>query len=490
MSLRCLLLPLVFLFCAAADSTARQERRPNILWIVLEDQNAHYGCYGDAINEEHTPTIDAFAKAGVLFERCYMTAPVCSASRSAPITGVMQTTTGCHQHRSTRNTAQDTAPDNLRPLPDPYTTLPEMLRDAGYFTFNRGKDDYNFTYDRRALYSVGTPAKVEPPVNPWQGLRGNAACWRDRTDKAQPWFGQIQLAGGKHNLKNLPAAARLEPGAVPLPPYYLDTSAFHALWTYNWNAARASDLDLADVLAELRRDGELENTVIFFFADHGDQQHLRGKQFCYEDGVHVPLLVTGPAALIPKGARRAGIMTSLDISATTVALAGLTVPAHFEGQDLFRPDYTPREFVVSARDRCDYSIDRIRTVRSARFRYVRNFLTDRGLLQPQYRDHYPTVKELRAGHAAGTLAPLVETIFFGARPTEELYDLGEDPWQVDNLALQPEFAAELLRHRKHLDEWIERTDDQGQYPESEAEMKAQLRFWKDACVNPEYDAFR
>ena len=175
--------------------------------------------------------------------------------------------------------------------------------------------------------------------------------------------------------------------------------------------------------------------------------------------------------------------------ATSLALAGLPIPKNYESRDLFVEGYE-RDFVISARDRCDYTIDRIRTVRTENFRYIRNFLTDRPLLQPQYRDNRDYTQALRKGHAEGTLPKLVDEIFFGPRPREELYDHRNDPHEIHNLAANPKFKEELERHRAILTKWIEETDDKGQYPESDAGLLEVLRQWKKACVNPEYDRVR
>lgn len=183
----------------ATISIADEPTKPNILWIFSEDLSPYMGCYDDPVNRGHTPTLDALASDGVLFERVYMPAPVCSACRSAIITGVMQTTTGTHQHRSSRAPGNTIDPDVFIELPQGMKTIPELMREVGYFTFNSGKDDYNFNYDRRKLYSVGTKANYKPGMNGWQGnfARHSGSftkdTWNARPDIDQPWFGQIMI---------------------------------------------------------------------------------------------------------------------------------------------------------------------------------------------------------------------------------------------------------------------------------------------------------
>jgi len=442
--------------------------KPNILWIYIEDTSPWLGCYGDPINKNATPVIDGLAASGVRFSRCYVPAPVCSPCRSALITGCYQTTLGLHNHRSSRSE------QGAIHLPEGVTTLPELFQKAGYQTFNAGKDDYNFVYQRDQLYE-----KINK--------KNHFAAWWS-LEKDKPFFGQIQLKGGKSNttsLKNKVNPARMTP-----PPYFPNTDLFKSYKAHHYDTIRKTDDDTRIILDNLKTDGLLENTIIVWFTDHGNNYSLRAKQFCTEAGTHVPLIITGPHRALAAGTVRDDLVSALDISATSMALAGLAIPGYFESRDLFAKNYTPRRYVVSARDRCDYTIDRIRAVRTENFRYIRNYLTDRPLLQPQYRDNRADAKALRKGHAEGTLPELTEQIFFGPRPAEELYDHRNDPYEIHNLATDPALKNELRRHRKILDDWVKETDDKGQYPESDAGLREVLNQWKDRCVNPEYDRIR
>lgn len=161
-------------------------------------------------------------------------------------------------------------------------------------------------------------------------------------------------------------------------------------------------------------------------------------------------------------------MSGLDIAATSLALAGIPIPKIMESRDLFAQDFKPREFVISARDRCDFTIDRIRTVRTERFRYIRNFLTDRPLMQPNYRDKWEITQLMRKLHADGELDENQDRFWLDERPAEELYDLVNDPHEMHNLAGNPDYAGKLQKHRKILEKWIQDTDDKGQYPEDDA----------------------
>lgn len=483
----------------AAELDGAPSAKPNILWILAEDLSPWMGCYGDLINAKHTPTIDRLAAEGVLFRRAYATAPVCSASRSALITGVQQTTTGTHQHRSSRTTDGEVVPEALRIyLPAGIKTLPELMKAQGYFTFNSGKDDYNFHYNRLELYDVGSDPSYRPGQNGWQGNQAEhwksftQAVWGSRPDRSQPWFGQIQIDGGKGDKRYLPKSDVVDPSSVDLPPYFPESPALRAAWAEHFTNARGSDVRIAQILRQLEADGELENTVIFFFSDHGANSSLRHKQFCYEGGLHVPLVIQGRHPAIPRGKVVDDLVSLLDVTATTLALAGAKVPEYYDGQNLFDPDYRPADFIVSSRDRCDYSIDRIRSVRTDRYRYIRNYYPDRPLMQPAYRDNLPESVDMRRLHAEGKLTEYQEDHWFGIRPSEELYDLQADPHEMNNLAYQPLHHGELRRHRRILDQWIKETNDQGQYPESVVQLEATYRLWEDKPMlrnvelNPEY----
>ena len=491
----------LFLFCLFLLPAAA--KKPNILWVFSEDLSPYFGCYGDPINKDHTPVVDQFAKDGVLFKRTFMPAPVCSACRSAMMTGVYQTTTGTHQHRSSRFTDGKIVPENLRiHLPKGMKTIPELMREAGYFTFNCGKDDYNFHYNRHDLYQVGTDPKYKVGMNGWQGNKDpnfrdwTKSTWRAQTDKDQPWFGQIMIWGGKANTRHVRKGHQLKPNDVPIPPYFPDHPEHRKAWTMHYNAARGADHRLEQVLELLKADDELENTIIFFFSDHGNNQSLRHKQFCYEGGVHVPLMIKGDHPTLKAGTVRNDLVNGLDISATTLAMGGAKLPSYLDGVDLFAEDHKPRTHVISARDRCDYTIDRIRTVRTEQLRYLKNYYLDRPMLQAQYRDNRPPVLTLKSLHEEGKLTPYQKKHWFGERPAEELYDLAKDPHQINNLAADPAYADELKRHRDLLEKWIKESGDKGGQAEDSAQLKATFDLWierpifRDAKVNPEYDQFR
>ena len=311
-------------FVGTNPTSRRAQERPNILWIAVEDISPFLGCYGF---NNSTPNLDRLAEGGVRLDNAFMPAPVCSPCRSAMITGAMATTLGTHNHHSSRT--EETA---IR-LPDHVKTLPELFREAGYFTFNQGKDDYNFWYDREDLYAG--PYTTHPLYGK---SGGRDVGWRDR-QPGQPFFGQIQLSGGKE----IYAAEFLsrvrnpvDRAAFDLPPYYPDVPEVREDWAQHLDSIQLTDDRVGGILDQLREDGLLDNTIVIFFSDHG-MRLWRHKQFCNDSGLHVPVILSlagNPERLGGAGIVREDLVNGLDLSATSLALAGIAIPEYVDGRDL------------------------------------------------------------------------------------------------------------------------------------------------------------
>ena len=451
-----LLLCLLFL---PWSTRAADAARPNIVWILVDDMSANFSCYGETTIR--TPHVDALAAQGTRFARAFVTAPICSISRSALLTGCYQTSIGGQNHRSGSEKFPITLPAGMK-------TVPQLLKEAGYHASNISfeeflrangpvkiaKTDYNFVWDRPANY--------------------DRTHWADR-QAGQPFFAQVQLQGGKHRgqkpgpawpKKAAAALGSLTPtNAVKLPPYLPEDETIRADWAQYLDAVRYTDWEVGRIVQRLKDAGELDRTVIIFWTDHGIS-HVRNKQFLYDGGIHVPLVMRGPG--VAAGKVRDDLVEHIDIAAVTLALAGLPRPASMQARDVFAKDYAPKEFVFAARDRADETVDRIRSVRSDQFKYIRNFYPTRPYLQPnRYKDEKAIVQTMRRLHAEKKLTPAQSLIMAETRPLEELYDLKADPHELRNLAADPALAAQLARHRKALDDWMARTDDKGRAPEPE-----------------------
>ncbi len=453
----------------AAFAGAEAKERPNILWLFAEDTSPWMGCYGDEVNKGKTPSIDGLAARGVRFSRAYVPAPVCSACRSALMGGQSQIRFNAHEHRSSRGPAKLYLPKNLK-------LLPQLMKEGGYFTFNCGKTDYNFVWDEKATYSYQAKSRTQVP---WDQLK-----------KQQPFFGQIQTAGGKNNTGNFPAERKADPAEVTVPPDYPQNDLYRRTVAQHYDAIRKDDDFIGQVLKDLQANGLANNTVIVYFGDHGANNLVRHKQMPTEGGLHVPFIIAGPDPWVPAPSVRDDLVNLLDLSATTLAWAGIKQPKWYEGQDLFGFKLVPRTYVAAAKDRLDHTLDRVRTLRTDRFRYTRNYKLDRIFLQPQYRDRKDYLINLRALYASGELSPKLTEIYFGERPPEELYDVKADPSQLNNLIDDPAYAEQVAKHRRYLDEWLAK-GDRGAEEESHEELRYQADGHKwGLAVNPEYEVVR
>ena len=448
----------ITLCCLLAAFTLRaEEKRPNILWLIAEDFGPHLGCYGT--KEVSTPVLDGIAAKGMRFTRFYTTAPVCSPSRSAFNTGMYQTTIGAHHHRSHR--------DDGYTLPAGVKLISERMREAGYFTANvkelpaetgfkgSGKTDWNFA----------------PPIKPFDSTR-----WDD-LKAHQPFYAQINF---QETHRTFHAPAHADPAKVEIPPYYPDHEVTRQDWAQYLDAATELDRKIGKLMELLKRDGLLENTVICFFGDNG-QAHVRGKQFCYEEGLNVPLIMSWPSGVaVPRGYESGKVserlLMSIDLTATSLAWAGIAKPQGMQGQVFMGANAEPaREHVFGARDRCDMTVFRFRTVRDARYRYIRNFTPERPFLQfNAYKEkQYPVWNLIKELAAQDKLTPEQTVLAAPKMPEEELYDLQSDPFEIHNLAKsnQPDHRAALERLSSVLAAWIEQTNDQGRVPEPEEVAK-------------------
>ncbi len=475
---------LISLFVFSATSMLAFPQKinpPNILWIYVDDMSDWMGCYGD--NTMPTPNIDALAAKGVRFSHAYMPCPVCSPTRSALITGTMQTTYGLHHHETMVK----------KPLPAGITTIPELFRKAGYITFNEAKTHYNFSYQSEDLFS---PEFERPSKNMVKDhLVGLDLSWLKQL-QGKKFFGQIQLPGGKYQGEvgsQYPAYSRLKESEINVPPQYPDNPVFRNAIARHYEQVAFCDSQVGAIVQALKEYGIWKNTVVFFFSDHGCQMP-RAKQFVYEEGTKVPLIVHWPDGykqLQKKEKVRNDLVTGIDISVSTLALAGIKIPSFMEGKNLFDENYKGREFVVTARDRMGIAIDHVRAIRTSNYLYIRNYMTDRPLYQAGYRDGYATFINLRRLYSEGKLSPLQSSYHDASqRLPEELYDVNNDPNQLNNLASDPKYAAILNKHRKFLKEWQQLTDDKGRYPAGREELEKVFNGAPDKCVNPEYDIFK
>jgi arylsulfatase A-like enzyme len=441
------------LLCFILITSLTAAERPNILWLIAEDLGPHLSCYGT--REVSTPVLDGLSREGMRFTRYYTTAPVCSSSRSAFNTGMYQTTLGAHHHRSHR--------DDGYTLPAGVKLISKRLSEAGYFTANvkdlppesgfkgTAKTDWNFS----------------PPEKPFDSAR-----WDDLKTH-QPFYAQVNF---QETHRTFHAPPKADPEKVEVPPYYPNHDITRKDWAQYLDAAMELDRKIGKIVELLKRDGLWENTVICFVGDNG-AAHVRAKQFCYEEGLHVPFILRWPSGVTAPAGYTSGqvsdrLLMSIDLTATSLSWGGITKPEDMQGQVfLGEQAEAPREYVFGARDRCDMTVFRLRTVRDARYRYIRNFTPDRPFLQHnEYKEkQYPVWNLIKELAAQDKLTPEQAVLAAPTMPAEELYDLATDPHQMKNLVNSntPEHRAALERLSGVLKEWIEQTHDQGRIPEPE-----------------------
>lgn len=419
--------------------------RPNILWLVSEDNGRFLGCYGDSIAK--TPTIDALAKQGVVFERCF-TQPVCAPSRFTLITGMHAASCGPAQHMRAKGK-----------IPKDLQGFPVTLRALGYFTSNNAKTDYNANIDVRAVWTSS----------------GKQAHYSQRMS-GEPFFSVFNHET-THESSLFPDKEKssFDPQTMRVPPYQPDTPEIRADWARYYSRLQQMDQQIAAKLQELKDSGEAENTIVFYFSDNGGVLP-RSKRFLQESGTHVPLIIYFPpkwqhlAPALP-GSRITDPVHFVDFAPTVLSLVGEMGLPHFQGEAFAGSKrQAPREFVFCSRDRMDERYDMMRMVADKRWVYIRNFRPDLPYVQPlqymfQARGYQSWAKQVASGKASAA-----ESQFWGEKPTEELYDSQSDPDNVTNLATSPEHQATLHRMRAALRQQVVKIRDNGFLPEgSQAE---------------------
>jgi len=450
--------------CATQSAISARGSQPNILWITCEDMSAHLGCYGAP--QARTPNIDQLATEGTRYTRTFTVAAVCAPSRSCLITGMYPTTLGtCHMRCN-------------NPPPESIRCFPAYLREAGYYCTNNVKTDYQFPV----------------PEDAWND-NSKTAHWRNRPNPAQPFFAVFNSTVTHEsqigNLTSLPAdlANRIpgglhDPANAKLPPYYPDTEVVRKHWAHYQNLIAAMDVWVGDILKQLEEDGLAENTVVFFFSDHGAGLP-RAKRWMYDSGLHVPLIVRWPG-MLDAGSVSDSLISFVDFAPTVLNIAGIKAPDHMQGNAfLGNRTSSDREYIFAARDRMDERYDIIRAVRDKRYKYIRNYEPEKGFPgYISYCESWPVMKEMRARFESGDLNETQRLFFREKKPLEELYDTESDPFELHNLVDSPAHAPHLSRLREALDNWMENAEDLGFIPETE------LQHWLPAAQKPNLAASR
>ncbi len=441
-----------------SGSPVQAQQPYNILWLTVEDMSSHLGCYGDSTVP--TPNIDRLAKESVRYTNAYGTYGVCSPNRHTIITGMYPTSTGAMAMRTWKRTAaldKITDPELLN-IPVYEATPPagvkcfsEYLRAAGYYCTNNYKTDYQF----------------RTPVTAWDE-NSKEAHWRNRPDKNMPFFAvfnnEVTHESGTFQRRS-PRVTDLS--KIKVPPYYPDIPEVREDMARHFDNIHAVDQWVGEMLAQLKADGLMDKTIVFFYSDHGDGLP-RSKRWVYDSGIKVPLIIRWPDG---KGAGTVNdeLVSFIDFAPTMLSLAGLTIPDYMQGQVfLGKAKAEPRQYIYAFRDRMDPAPETIRAVRDKRYQYVRNYRPDLPYIGfIPYRDQAQMMQEILRLKEAGKLGPGQWQFRAEKKPLEELYDTRQDPHQIHSLAADPAYFDKLAELRKAHEDFVDKYGDLGMMPESE-----------------------
>ena len=456
-------------FCAGPAPAELTGDRPNILWIVGENLKLDLGCYG--AKNVRTPNLDGLAARGMRYTHAFSTSPVCAPSRSAFFVGMYQTTSDTHNMRSHRE-------DGYR-LPEGVRPITHRLRDVGYFTANiktlgnevvgSGKLDLNFV-NEGTLYEGDT----------WEDLKAH-----------QPFFAQVNTLEAEYDIYDRQTwrQPRVEwkgertheqiatPDNVTPPPYYPDHPLVRTEWARYLNSISGMDKTVGKILTQLKADGLADNTIVIFFGDNG-RIEPRGIHWCYDTGLHVPLIVHMPEQVAKPRNYRSGkvsheVISLIELTSTTLNFAGIDRPKGMDGRIFLGNRLGPeREYAFSARDRIDETVNRIRSVRGKRYHYIRNYYPDRHFTSlNRYKEKcFPIKPLMRDLMSQGRLTGPPAELMLPTVSPEQLFDTHNDPHEINNLAdsKEMEHREALIRMRTALSVWMVETQDQGVFPEPEA----------------------
>jgi len=483
-----ILLSLQFMIACQSSSISETDekmastevQRPNILWLVTEDMGPYIPPFGDSTIQ--TPNLSWLASEGVRYPRLFSPSGVCAPSRAAIATGMYPSGIGANHMRTTSYTEVTGLPAYEAVPPPQAEMMSQILRKHGYYCTNNQKKDYQF----------------QDPVTAWDES-GSYAHWRHR-EEGQPFFSIINFTDthesglfepyglryaeqrhyvsgdttfdlstnrGRMSEEETPVHVSKDLD-FPIPPYLPDNDVVRRDMWKVYNNIAEMDRQVGAVLEQLKADGLLENTIVFFYADHGGPLP-RQKRLIYDSGLNSPMIIRFPGK---KGAGTIDgqLASFVDFAPTVLSLAGIEPPAHMDGK-AFLGDYQAaeeRDYIYAAADRFDGFTDAIRAVRNKQYKYIRNYRPEQGYYLPvSYRERIPTMQELLKKRDAGTLDEYQAQWFRESKPEDELFDVENDPHELHNLAGNPEYEATLNKLSNEMDAWLDRIGDQPNLPEGE-----------------------
>ena len=442
--------------CKNNEIQSEAQIKPNIIWLVAEDQSPDFfPMYGDSTIA--LPNIESLSSDGVVFTNAYTPVPVCAPTRSAIITGMYPTTLGTHNMRTYNAYSKENQPSigipSYSPLvPDGVKMFTEYLRKEGYYCTNNAKEDYNF----------------KAPESGWDES-SSTAHWRNRP-KGVPFFSvfNFNVCHESGIWKQGEEELYVSPDSITVPPYFPDNDVIRHDLAVNYSNLKRLDEQLGAIINQLKEDGLYENSIIFFYGDHGGP-FPRHKRALYDTGIKLPLVIKFQDNL-KKSNYDDQILSFIDFAPTLLSWAGINPPKVMQGKARFGvyKDSTASKYVFATSDRFDEMYDKLRAVRTKRFKYIRNYNTDiSNAMAVKYREQMPMMQNMMSLQASGKLDSLASLWFRIPKPEEELYDTQNDPYELVNLSDQTQWQDTLVHLRTVLNTWIKETNDLGRYPEKD-----------------------
>lgn len=464
---------ILFTLCYGYNAIAQSKlepdlpQRPNIVWIVAEDMSSHLGSFGNKLVK--TPNLDQLAKDGVRYTNVYTTAGVCAPSRSSLITGMYPQSIGTGNMRTLSRPPGYKNPEAPEPyaavIPEYVKGFPEFLRLNGYYCTNNSKQDYQFL----------------APVTMWD-VSSPKAHWRNRP-KDSPFFSvfNFEVTHEAKLWEREDQPLLVDTTKVEVPPYYPNVPEVRHGIARQLSNVMVLDQQIGGIIKQLKEDGLYENTIIFFYTDHGDALPYV-KREVLKRGLHVPLIIKFPKKQLA-GRLSKQIISAMDFGPTILSLTNTYIPAYIQGQAfLGNQALKPaRKYVFAGRDRMDTEYDRVRTVLDTNFQYIRNYHPEKPRYQEiEYRKNMVMMKRILTMRDSNLLGKNEMQWFEKTKPAEEFYDLKKDPYELNNLAANPKYKAIIEKYRNVFNNWMAEVGDKSTVPEKE--MVKQM--WNNSNVQP------
>jgi len=431
------------------SSSSFSSDKPNILWLTSEDHGPDMGCYGDTL--AITPNIDGLAAKGMMFTKAWSTAPVSAPARTTIISGMYPSSTGSEHMRS------------MVPMPSGTKMYPQFLRETGYYCTNNSKEDYNLI----------------KPEGVWDESSNNAH-WKNRPD-GQPFFAIFNsLKSHESQIRIRPHKQILNPEKVRVPAFHPDTPEVRQDWAQYYDCVSMADADAGMRLKELEEAGLTDETIVFYFADHGTGMP-RGKRWPCNLGLHVPMVIYFPEKwqhLAPSEYKPGGhsdrLVSFVDLAPTLLSITGIKPPKWMQGHAFAGPYQTrPQKYLHGLRSRMDEAYDLVRSITDGRYVYIRNYMPY--LSQGQhlnYQFQTPTTRIWRELYDQGKTNEAQSIFWKIPKDIEELYDLLNDPDEIHNLAYSKEHQKILKKLRKAQRRQAKKIHDTGFLPEGEMHLRS------------------